>query len=185
MIKADINSLKNQIVLGKNINLRVANELDAEFILQLRLDPNLNKFIGKTDPDIENQKNWIKSSFENENDFHFIIEDKNGNPYGTIALYNIDYEKGQAEWGRWIIKPNSEPFFSIESNGLAFYVAFRKLGLNKLIGGANIENKKVVNFHKMYVTVSSIDEQHIWFYVNESNYLKYMKIFKNFHNFKP
>ncbi len=183
MLPDNIKELKNKIISGKNVNLRIANKNDAEFILELRLNPLLNKFIGSTDPDIEKQRSWIQQSFEKSTDFHYIIEDKNGNPHGTIAVYNINYETGQAEWGRWVLKPNSAVYFSIESNLLAFKVAFEILKLKKLVGGANLENKKVVGFHKTYVSVSSIDEQHIWFYVEESNYNKYLKIFKDFYTF--
>jgi RimJ/RimL family protein N-acetyltransferase len=182
MTEQEIQVLKTISVEGKHVNLRVASPSDAEFILELRLNPALNRFIGKTDPDVENQRNWIDASYEKTTEFHFIIEDKEGIPYGTIAIYDIDYEKGVAEWGRWILKTGSPAYFTIESNLLAFYVAFDMLGLKKLVGGANNENKKVVAFHKTYVTVTSIDEQHTWFEVEDANYKKYLKTFKDFHN---
>lgn len=182
MTEEEILRLKTEVVLGKNINMRVATENDAEFVLDLRLNPLLNKYIGQTDPSIEKQRSWIRNSFEKTNDFHFIIESKKKKPYGTIAIYNIDYEIGVAEWGRWVIKPGSMVFFPIESTILTFYFAFTKLGLKKLTGGANNKNKQVVNFHKLYASVSFADEKYTWFFVEESNFLKILRIFKNFHN---
>jgi RimJ/RimL family protein N-acetyltransferase len=182
MTEKEIFRLKTEVVLGKNINLRVATENDAEFILDLRLDPLLNKYIGQTDPSIEKQRSWIKNSFAKTNDFHFIIESKEGKPYGTIAIYNIDYEKGVAEWGRWVIKPGSFIFIPVESTILAFYFAFTKLGLKKLTGGANNKNKQVVNFHKIYASVSFVDENSTWFFVEEPNYFKILRTFRKFHN---
>lgn len=182
MTENKIKEYKSQGVSGKNINLRIANIDDAEFILDLRLNPNLNTFIGTTDPSVENQKNWIERSYQSESDFHFIIEDKRGNRCGTIAVYNVDYKMGEAEWGRWVIKPGSPVFCSLESNILALYFGLRILSLKRLTGGANHHNKEVVYFHKLYVTVSAIDENHIWFFVEESNFAKLLKKFKKFHN---
>lgn len=182
MTEEEIFRIKTEVISGKNINLRLAVETDAEFILDLRLNPLLNKFIGQTDPSIEKQKVWIKSAFEKPSDFHFIIENKQGEPYGTVAIYNIDYENGTAEWGRWVMKPGSFVFFSVESTILILNFAFMRLGLKKLTGSANNKNIPVVNFHKMYASISSIDESHTWFLFEESNFIKILKLFKKFHN---
>lgn len=174
--------LKCQNIEGINTNLRIASEKDAEFILELRLNPLLNKFIGETDPSIEKQKQWITKSFENRNDFHFIIEDKNNFPCGTIAVYCIDNNKNIAEWGRWITKPNTPITVSIESAILLLHFAFKKLHLKSLHGGANNQNWQVVNFHKSYANIESIDKTHTWFTFEEQNLKILAKKYKNFHN---
>ena len=178
----DIRKIKNEILRGKNINLRIATERDAAFILELRLNETLNKFIGKTDPSEEVQKKWIQKAYERNNDFHFIIEDKNSNPFGTVALYNINFETGVAEWGRWVMKPNVAVYFSVESMILILWFAFRKIGLKKLEGGANNKNVPVVNFHKMYAAVTHVDETHTFFTFDDANFLKALRIFKKFHS---
>ncbi len=65
MTTEEISIYKNQIIEGKNTNLRIASENDGAFILELRLNPLLNKFIGETDPNLEKQQQWIKKSFVN------------------------------------------------------------------------------------------------------------------------
>ncbi len=85
MTTSEAIELKSEIISGKYVNLRIATEADAEFILELRLNPQLNKFIGATDPSVEKQRTWIRNSANNPGDFHFIIEDKAGKRYGTIA----------------------------------------------------------------------------------------------------
>ncbi len=182
MTEEELFRLKTEVVLGKNINLRLASENDAAFILELRLNPLLNKYIGQTDPSLEKQKEWIENSLKKITDFHFIIENKEGKQYGTVAIYNIDYENGTAEWGRWVIKPGSFVFFPVESAVLVLNFAFTKLGLKKLTGGANNKNIQVVNFHKMYGAVSSVDETHTWFLFEEQNFIKILKLFKKFHS---
>lgn len=174
--------LKNVIIEGKNSNLRIASENDAEFILELRLNPTLNKFIGETDPSVEKQRQWINRTYQNKNDFHFIIEDKNNVPWGTIAVYGIDYKKCLAEWGRWITKPNTPITVSIESAILVQYFAYKKLNLKSLHGGANNLNWQVVNFHKMYANVVSIDDTHTWFTFDIDNLKTLAKKYRKFHN---
>lgn len=182
MKRGDIQKMKRQIVFGKNVNLRIANQRDAEFILELRLNPVLSKYINKTDPSVEKQRDWINNVYNKDTDFHFIIEDKNSNPYGTIAVYDIDYKNGIAEWGRWLIKQKSPIFFPVESNILAINFAFHNLKLKKLIGSAFINNKDVVRFHKNYATITSQDETTIWFSLEQSNFKKALKIFDTFHS---
>jgi RimJ/RimL family protein N-acetyltransferase len=174
--------LKEQVVTGRYLNLRISRQQDAEFILQLRLNPQLNKFIGKTDPDVEKQRQWLQKSLDSNNDFNFIIEDKNSIPFGTIAVYNINYSDLTAEWGRWILQPFAPFCFPIESAVLLLYFAFRKLKLRKLHGGANNLNKHIVDFHKLYATVSLVDQTHTWFTFEEKNFELIKKKFKNFHN---
>ena len=178
----DFKILKSEIVSGKYVNLRIASEADAAFILELRLNPLLNKFIGTTDPSLEKQQQWIKKSFENANDFHFIIEDKDAVPCGTVAVYNINFNDSSAEWGRWVIKPNTPVFISIESTILILYFAFRKLKLKRLYGGANKLNAQVIKYHKLYADVTSEDETTINFDFAERNLKKLADKFKNFHN---
>ena len=64
MTEEELFRLKTEVVLGKNINLRLASENDAAFILELRLNPLLNKYIGQTDPSLEKQKEWIENSLK-------------------------------------------------------------------------------------------------------------------------
>ena len=163
----NINKLKSSKIEGRRINLRLVKETDAEFILSLRLNPDLNRFIGKTESSIDTQRKWIRSSIKDLNDFTFIIEDKDGEANGTISIYNIDYEKNIAEWGRWILKPKSSMYFSIESTLLAFFFAFEILKLSKLIGGNNNENINSIKFHTIYATVTSIDENYTWYKVEK------------------
>jgi RimJ/RimL family protein N-acetyltransferase len=178
----DIQLLKDTVISGKNVNLRIATEKDAEFILELRLDPVLSRFINKTDPSVEKQRDWLKNTYKKDYDFHFIIEDKNSNPLGTIAVYDIDYSKGVAEWGRWLVKAKSPIYVPIESNLLAINFAFSELKLNKLIGSAYQKNKEVVKFHKNYAAITSQDETTIWFAIEKPNFERVLKIFNTFHS---
>ena len=58
------------------LQLRFVNEDDAEFIIKLRTDPKLGKFIHSTSSDIEEQKKWIRAYKKREQagtDYYFIF----------------------------------------------------------------------------------------------------------------
>ena len=84
--------ISKEKLVGKNIYLRTAQPDDAEFVLSLRLNDNLNKFIKKVDSSVENQKQWILNKQKELNDYHMIICDNlTGTRLGVIALYDIDF----------------------------------------------------------------------------------------------
>ncbi|GEM_PF-829093 len=136
----------NDKVEGKFVNLRSVLESDTEFILKLRLDDTLNKYLNKVENDIEKQKSWIKEQQKRENDFYFMIERKCGTPIGTISLYNII--KGEGEFGRWV--SIGSPVENVESVLLLHDFGFYKINLELIYSETVRENIKVLNFHKRF-----------------------------------
>ncbi|WP_459189867.1 hypothetical protein ACGE0T_07285 [Parabacteroides sp. APC149_11_2_Y6] len=56
-----MNKLSKDFHLHKyGIDVRLVNESDAAFMIGLRTDTKLSRFIHQTLPDIEVQKEWIK-----------------------------------------------------------------------------------------------------------------------------
>ena len=131
---------------GQFIKLRSFLESDAEFILKLRLDCALNKYLNKVDNDLEKQILWIKEQQKRENDFYFIIERKSGLPIGTISLYNIKELEG--EFGRWVSIGNTVE--NVESVLLLHDFGFYKMNLDLIYSETVKENEKVLNFHKRF-----------------------------------
>lgn len=90
------------------IYLRLVEESDAEFILNLRTNPKLNVHISYTSPNISDQINWIKNYKIKELqglEYYYIAHDQYGNRYGTIRLY--DFYENSFELGSWVFMPNS------------------------------------------------------------------------------
>lgn len=131
---------------GNFINLRSVLETDAEFILKLRLNNTLNKYLNKVDNDLEKQKLWIKEQQKRENDFYFIIERKSGLPIGTISLYNIKELEG--EFGRWVSIGNTVE--NVESVLLLHDFGFYKMNLDLIYSETVKENEKLLNFKKRF-----------------------------------
>ncbi len=61
----------NKLPLGFKMNkygidVRFVEESDAEFILSLRTDPKLSRYLHATDNDVEKQRQWIRKYKERE-----------------------------------------------------------------------------------------------------------------------
>jgi RimJ/RimL family protein N-acetyltransferase len=143
--------LSNETIEGKFVVLRPVQPEDARFILSIRIDDKFNKFINKTDNNIEKQMKWLKNQQAAEGDFYFIITNKKGDSIGTISLYNVS--GSNAEFGRWICKGNS--LEALESVILLHDFGFYRLGLSLIFSGTNTLNKQVINFHKNFGAIFS------------------------------
>lgn len=131
---------------GEAFRLRPVTLDDAQFILDLRVDPERNRFIHPTPNDIELQKRWLDGYFAKPGEYYFIIESKSsGRREGTIGVYSIDPEQLCGEWGRWVILADS--IAGLESAVLIYRTAFEVLGLNMLYARTALVNKHVVAFH--------------------------------------
>ena len=65
---------------------------------------------------------------------------------GLIALYDVDPEAGEAEWGRWIISPAS--MSALESVIMIMDFAFLRLGLKRVFSFTLADNTPVNSFHE-------------------------------------
>jgi RimJ/RimL family protein N-acetyltransferase len=157
-------------ISGKYINLRTAEPSDAEFILSLRLDEKLSRYLKPTDPSVVKQKIWIAEKIKQPNDYHMIIELKDGKRLGVVALYDINNDV--FEWGRWLIVPNSPIYVLIESCFLVYDFAFNTLGLNSTKSKVRKSNKSVLKFHLNYgADIQKEDDKyvHITYHKNDFN----------------
>jgi len=91
--------LKSKLI-GKNINFRSVTVDDAEFILSLRLNPTLNKYLGTTSALLSDQQNWINAQISRPDDYYFMVESKDGKRLGTCGIYDV--KKETFGCGRWI-----------------------------------------------------------------------------------
>ena len=179
------NMILGNPIQGKNINLRTAKSSDAEFILSLRLDKRLNKYLKPTDSSVENQRQWIEKKQLEKNDYHMIIEDKKCSKLGVIALYDIDYKNKTFDIGRWIISEKAPIFVAIESIILLYHLAFDFLGLQSALFEARKENIRVIAFHNnLGANIISSDEKYVYFRFDKTAFRKTLIMFQCFHNFR-
>ncbi len=130
---------------GTAFRIRPMDVSDAAFVVGLRTDLRLGRFLNPTSARVEDQIAWLERYFERPGDFYFLIEQKtNGEPHGAIALYD-EIAGQQAEWGRWILRPNS--LAAAESALLIYRFAFFQRGLERVYCRTVAANQPVVNFH--------------------------------------
>ena len=73
------------------LSVRLVNEKDVDYILSLRTNKHLTRFIHQTDDDREKQMEWIRNYKKRESEgreyyFIYLIGDK---PVGVNRIYNI------------------------------------------------------------------------------------------------
>src|SRR5665213_380428 len=113
---------------GHRFALRPLGLADSAFVVELRSDPNLAKFINPTSPRVEDQERWTEEYLRRSGDYYFIVEDREtGDRLGAVSLYHVDEELGEAEMGRWVIARGS--LAAPESALLVYRAAFEELGL--------------------------------------------------------
>lgn len=157
------------ILKSKTLGLRFVEESDAEFILQLRLNPKYNQFLSSVNPEIEAQKEWIKKYKQDESSkkqFYFIIERNDGVPCGTVRIYDLQEESFC--WGSWILNENKTRFAALESAFLIYQFGFEKLGYDKSHFEVNLDNKNVISFHtKMGAVKIREDADNVYFEISK------------------
>ncbi|MCE5174420.1 MAG: GNAT family N-acetyltransferase [Bacteroidales bacterium] len=88
----------NGILEGKFVNLRSVKEEDSAFILEIRNNPEISRYIPQLNVNVEQQCAWIRKQRADNDSLYFIIEDKSKQRIGTVSVYNII--QNHAEVGR-------------------------------------------------------------------------------------
>ncbi len=170
------------MIEGKNIKLRLVDPADAGFILSLRTDTQKNKHLSAVDSDVKSQVQWIRSYKTREGlgeEYYYIIEDKNGTPFGTLRLY--DFIGDSFCWGSWILKNGSPNFMSIESALLVYEQAYYRLGFEKCHFDVRKENARVVEFHKRFgAKIVREDELNYYFEFSKDVYASTRKKYRKY-----
>lgn len=138
--------LHSLVVNGLAFRLRPIADSDASFVVHLRSDPSLSQFLHATPGSIENQLSWQARYYERPGDWYFVLEHRrNSEPEGLISLYDHNIQQRCAEWGRWVLRPNS--LAAVESAWLIYRCAFEQLGLTEVYCRTVADNQSVVSFH--------------------------------------
>lgn len=155
---------------GRYVNLREVRVEDAEFILSLRTDEKKSKYLHKTDNDLAKQIRYIERYKSLNNEYYFIIENKELLPLGTLRISNIKGTDFTA--GSWLMIDNATSEESIEGEYLLKRYAFEVLNLEKNYFDVRKGNKRVLNFHKMYgASVINEDDENYYFELTKENFL--------------
>lgn len=141
------------MIKTKNFKLIPACLEDADFILRLRTNDNLNKYLHPTDNSLENQIEWLKKYKDREKqqeEFYFKVIDLNNNDIGVVRLYDIDYEKSICTFGSFIMKEDRPKTAAIESFVGILKFAFDTLELDKVLLDVRVKNERAKKFYNRF-----------------------------------
>jgi RimJ/RimL family protein N-acetyltransferase len=132
-------------VSGHAFRLRPVDEQDADFIVDLRRRGG--RFLNQGAASISEQLVWLSEYFERVGDFYFVVESMSDQRReGLLGLYDCDPEGRAAEWGRWVLEPDSNA--AVESALLIYRCAFEALGIERVGCRTLAGNRQVIAFHE-------------------------------------
>lgn len=130
------------------IDCRMVNIDDVDFILKLRTNPKLNKFLHPTDNDRMKQIQWMEEYFKRNEmgeDYYFLFS-YNGTPFGVSRIYNIheDFCTG----GSWICDTDRMES-SIACYLLGCYIIYEVMNFERNVFDVQVGNSPVRKLHIM------------------------------------
>jgi RimJ/RimL family protein N-acetyltransferase len=137
---------KADFISGFGLVLRNATVDDASFILSLRVNPKLNRYISPVSGGIHEQVEYLENYKKCSGQAFFVIETEDRVPIGTVRLY--DQQGNSFCWGSWIIKPEAPLRAGTRSALLVYYYGFDFLGFERSHFDVRKDNEKVWKFHE-------------------------------------
>ena len=104
-----MNTLPDDFSINRyGLHVRLVQEDDAEFILSLRTNEKLARFINATSADVSQQIEWTRIYKKREasgTDYYFVFEKPQGTPVGVCRIYDV--EPGRFTTGSWLFSPSA------------------------------------------------------------------------------
>ena len=159
--------------------LRLVEENDAQFILDLRTDEKLTRFIHDTDKDVNKQIQWIREYKKRERmgEEYYFISSVDNVDCGVIRIYEI--HGNTFTIGSILMKSGAPIHCVLATTLMTKEIAFEVLGLEleDTFDGVHIDNKQVVRFSyswgkKEYRHFQDVKGEYIAFRLTKEDYLK-------------
>lgn len=131
---------------GKYVTLRSVEESDAEFILSVRNDPRISKYLPPLNVTVEQQRQWIAKQRADKDSYYFLMLLPNGDPIGSISVYDIEGET--AETGRFCSL--GDPMSNIETCLMLNDFCFDVIGLKSVHIWVYEGNKSVIALNQSF-----------------------------------
>lgn len=124
-------------ITKEGIQLRLLKEADLPMTLMWRNQDHIRRwFIHSEILTPEQHRNWFQGYLQRDNDYLFIIEEMRTlkKPVGQISLYDIDWTRKSAEYGRLMIGEAEAQGkgFAKKASRLILDYAFKELGLTQV-----------------------------------------------------
>lgn len=161
------------------LNVRFVNESDAEFIVNLRTDEQLGRFINSTSPNIQDQIKWTRLYKEREKnglDYYFIFEDSsNGEKLGVDRIYDITSVSFTT--GSWLFKRDSPLGAAIIADIITREIAYELFPTHKHLFDIKKSNVTVNRYAQSFHSEIIYESEDTNYYANtRENFEKYKKL---------
>ena len=133
-------------IKGKNVVLRSVEESDSEFILWIRNNPRICKYLPPLNITVEQQQQWISKQRADKESYYFLLETPEGEPIGTLSIYDIEGDHGECGRSCCI----GEPSASVEASVLFTDFIFKSLELSYTTNWVYEDNKAVIALNKSF-----------------------------------
>lgn len=145
------------IILPPNFNInkygitaRFVEVTDVDFVLSLRSNKELSRFIHQTDNDRDAQIEWLKGYKKRERagkEYYFIFS-KNGVDYGLERIYDVNEDS--FTHGSFLFKPDAPIGMSSLCDIITREIGFDVLGIEKNLFDVRKGNNNVLHYHKTF-----------------------------------
>ena len=138
---------------GKSVNLRMLRQSDLALTLAWRNKPEIRRWFFYSEIiSSEQHIAWFEQYRHKPDDYVFIIEDRveNAGSVGQVSLYNLDFERGTAEFGRLMIGEDAArgKGFAAEATRLILKLAFETFKLRQVYLSVYKDNKPAVAIYR-------------------------------------
>lgn len=133
-------------IIGRYVELKSITMEDAQFSLDIRQDPEFNKYLPRINNTLGQQIEWINIQRKKRDDYFFIVWDKNEIPIGTIGVFDIFNNPPKV--GRLALKGNV--LQNIEAAMLAYHFGLYDLQLPQLWGFIYVDNIRAIRFAEQF-----------------------------------
>lgn len=147
-----------QRVTGKSLVFRDADPADAEFILGLRTDPRKSRYLSAVSGRLADQQAWLERYQTGSGEAYFVIESLDGQPLGTVRLY--DAQGPSFCWGSWILIDGRPSGAAVESALMVYAYALDTLGFTAAHFQVQRGNDSVRAFHERFGAVLAHADEH-------------------------
>lgn len=151
--------------------IRFVEEEDASFIVKLRNNPSLSRYLNSTSVNIDDQVNWIRNykiKEKNNKEYYFIIFE-NGIRKGLYRLYNIN--NVSITIGSWLFDSCEYKYLPILTDLLMWDIVF--YGLNKpvILFETHKGNRSVIQYINLKKSfLYNEDELQFWYLLKSSDW---------------
>jgi len=179
-----MNEIEKLLFEKFQVRRRLVEIRDSSFILSLRTNERLSKFISTTENNLSKQEKWIelyKIREINMQEFYFIFESDKNIPYGLIRIYNID--EHSFEIGSWIFTVNSPEGLSILADLSVRDFAFENFNFDFCRFEVRKMNNAVAAYHKRFMPEKiGEDELSFSFQLSRNKYYIFRNKLLNFYS---